>query len=161
MATLLTHSYVRHDSFICETWLIHWKNTCSKMAAVSSSKWWLSWLICETCLIHTWDMTHLIHIPAVKWRRGSLSRWWHSWLIHMWDMTPIYVRRDSFIEKMPAVKWRQYRHQNDDSLDLYVRHDSFISYTCSKMAAVSSSRWWLSWNSRSNSARSCTICRHT
>ena len=41
----MTHPYVRHDSSMCETWLIHmWDMTHT--------------YICETWLIHTRDMTH-------------------------------------------------------------------------------------------------------
>jgi len=63
----ITHVYVAHDLFICETWLLY------------MSAW----------LIHTWDMTHLY----VKHNSCLCG----TWLIHKWDMTYSYVRHDSFI----------------------------------------------------------------
>ena len=49
----ITHSYVRHDSFACATWLSH---TCDM---TSSYVWHDAWSICWFCVIHIhmWDMT--------------------------------------------------------------------------------------------------------
>ena len=47
----MTHSYVRHDWFICVTWLIH-------MCHVIHSYVWHDSFICVTWLIHMCDMTH-------------------------------------------------------------------------------------------------------
>ena len=113
----MTHSYVRHDSFICATWLIH-------MCDMTHSYVWHDSLTCATWPIHTCDMTnscvrhdsfHLRHDPFYVCdmthpyvRHDSFIRatWLTScatWLIHMCDMTHSYVRHDSH----------------------HVRHDSF------------------------------------
>ena len=47
----MTSSYVRHDSFICATWLIH-------MCDMTHSYLWHDSFICATWLIHMCDMTH-------------------------------------------------------------------------------------------------------
>jgi len=47
----MTHSYVRHDAFICVTWLVH-------MCDMTHSYVWHDSLICNTWRIHTCDMTY-------------------------------------------------------------------------------------------------------
>jgi len=120
----ISHSHVRHDSFMYGTWLIHtWDMTHSYVGHDS--------FIRGTWLIHTWDMTHsyvghnafirgtwLIHtwatystslrcvcpFPAL-WKVRGMTHWDfgnHSfpcgaWLIHIRDMTLLYVGHDSFI----------------------------------------------------------------
>jgi len=69
-----THSYVRHDSFVCVTWLIH-------MCDMTHSYVWHDSFICVTRLIHMWH--------------DSFKR--VTWLIHMCDPTHSYVRKDSSI----------------------------------------------------------------
>jgi len=82
----MTHLYVRHDSFIRETWLIH-------MCTMTHS-WLLApcvFSVCEIWLVHetqlnldTWDMTHSYKSPT-------------------WDMTPSYIRHDSFIHETRLI----------------------------------------------------------
>jgi len=76
----MTHSYVRHDSFICATWLIHTCDMTHSYVRHDS-------FICLPSLIHMCDMTHsyvrhdsFICVP---------------WLIHMFAMTHSYVWHDS------------------------------------------------------------------
>ena len=70
-------SYMRHDSFIYETWLIHiWDMTHAYMRHAS--------FIYETWLIHIWDMTHSYM------RHDSFI--YETWLIHTWDMPHAYMR---------------------------------------------------------------------
>jgi len=50
----MTHSYVKHDSFIRETWLIH-------MCKDTSEQCWSAAEYLHTCMrrvVHVWDMTH-------------------------------------------------------------------------------------------------------
>jgi len=68
----MTHSYVRHDSFICVTWLIH-------MCDMTRSYMWHVSFICATWLVHTCDMSHSYV------RHDSFIC--VTWLIHMCDMT--------------------------------------------------------------------------
>jgi len=80
-----THStpeYVRHDSFICETWLIH-------MCDMNYLYVWHDSFICVTWLIHTCDMTHsyVRHDSCIC----------VPWLIHTCDMTLSHVWDDSLI----------------------------------------------------------------
>jgi len=138
MCQTTTHSYVWHDSFTRETWLIHACDVAAltrrtPLCCVTQTKWW--WI---------WDMTH-----SYMWR-GSLNSSdafvlcditdlcvWHAsficvtWLIHMWDMTHSYMRRgslnsyvwrDSFI----CVTWLIHMC---DMTHSYVRHASFICET--------------------------------
>ena len=78
----MTHSYVRHDSFIRVTWLI---DTFDMTRAYV----WHDSFILVTWLIHACDMTH--------------SYVWHdlfmrvTWLMHTCDMNHSYVRHDSCI----------------------------------------------------------------
>jgi len=91
----MTHSYVRHDSFISETWLIR---MCKK------TRW------CVIRHIHIWDMTHSYV------RHDSLLC--VTWLTHMWDMTHSYVWHDSLI----CVTWLTHMCE---MTHLFMRHDSF------------------------------------
>ena len=110
----MTHSYERHDSFICVTWLIH-------MCDMTHSYQRHDSFICVTWFIHIRDMTHSSHMrytfemythlflpqksPYSDKRDPRRSDEWHrymslhreTWLIHMSDMTPSYERHDSFI----------------------------------------------------------------
>jgi len=78
----MTHSCVRHDSLVCETWLIH-------MCDMTHSYVWHDTFICETCLIHICDMTY-----SYVWHASFICV---TWLNHMCDMTHSYVWHDSFI----------------------------------------------------------------
>jgi len=92
---------VRHDSSICETWLIY------TVRHDSST-------IRETWLIYTWDMTHF-------YVRHDLFTC-ETWLIHTLDMTHLYVRHDSSTREIWLVcKW--------DMTHALVCLDSFIRVT--------------------------------
>ena len=123
----IAHSYVRHDSFVCETWLMHmWDMNHSYVRHDSS--------ICETWLIHMWDMTHSCDrhdssILTLSLQRRSSLMWLNSCdsfmcvmgpigLLHMCDVTHTQVRHDSSI-----LTNRLQRRQS------YVCHDSFICET--------------------------------
>jgi len=76
----MTRLYVRHDSFVCETWLLcMWDMTHLYVRHDSC--------VCVLCLVpllqpSVWDMTHLYV------RHDSFV--YESWLICMWDMTHLY-----------------------------------------------------------------------
>jgi len=74
----MTHSYVRHDSFICETWLIHmWDMTHSYVRHDS--------FICET-----WLMTRIdawIHDGSMIYRIDEL---------HIWVTNYMYLSRTTY-----------------------------------------------------------------
>jgi len=74
----MTHSYAWHDSFIRATWLIQMRDM-----TYSHS------IICVTCLIHMYGMTHsyVCHDSFIC----------VTWLIHMCTMNHAYVRHDSFL----------------------------------------------------------------
>jgi len=64
----MTHLYVRHDSFMCATWLIH-------LSQVRSREYTnVAWLI-----------SYVQHVSFTC----------ATWLIHMCDVTHLYVRHDS------------------------------------------------------------------
>jgi len=80
----ITHSYMRHDSFICVTWLID-------MGDMAHPYVWRDSCICMPWLIDMCDMTH-----SYVWHDmcdTTHSYEWHDsficapWLIHLCDMT--------------------------------------------------------------------------
>jgi len=81
-------SCVRRDSLICETWFIYtWDMTHSYVR--HDAFIWESFM-CETWLIHVWDMTHSHALPSCVRHDLFICE---TWLIHMWDMThPLPVR---------------------------------------------------------------------
>jgi len=97
----LTYLYVRHDSFICITCLIH-------MSEKSQSYVWhdafirVTWLIiCVTWLIHMCAMICCHEIFEVFSDPAYSYAWhdsfiWVTWLIYMCDMTYSHVWHDSF-----------------------------------------------------------------
>jgi len=81
----MTHSCLRHDSLIFETWLIH---MCDILIIVTLSLIYVKWLIPiwdMTCYI--WDMTH-----SYVWRFHDCDI-----VSHMCEVTNPYLRHDSFI----------------------------------------------------------------
>jgi len=141
-----THSYLRHDSFIYETWLLHmWDTThlhlrnCYpydsfhwKCYTLKSTKSGISDSSVSRGTNSNWDFG-LIWICTDKFElldwvnvRGVAllveSDIGETRPLHMWDMTPSYMRYDSFIcEKWPIYVWEM-THSN-------VRHDPFICQT--------------------------------
>ena len=123
------HPCVRHNSFMCETWLIHvWDMTYSCMTHDS--------FMCDTWLIHVWHMTHscvtqdsfmcdtwLIHAYiaqptlCVTWlnrvcavtcldRLCDVTRSYVTWLIYVCDMIQSYVTWSiPLIPKRTAPPW--------------------------------------------------------
>jgi len=75
----ITHSCVRHDAFIRETWLIH-------MCDMTHSYVWHDSFTCATWLIHMCDMAH----SCMRHDSFMLV----TWLIHICDMTHSYMWDD-------------------------------------------------------------------
>jgi len=118
---------VIHDSFICETWLIHMYDIDHFYACHDSFK-------CETWLIHTYDMDQIYvwyaSFICMCWGQGmhtfgKLKVLKHdsficeTWLVHMWDMTQPHVRYDMYhfyawhdfmhtFEKLQVLLWGGY-----------------------------------------------------
>jgi len=90
----MTHSYMRHESFVCATWLMY-------MCDMTHSHVWHDSFTCVTWLIHTCGMNHShvrhdSHICAARLiHTCDITRWyvWHgslmcvTWRIHVCDMT--------------------------------------------------------------------------
>jgi len=79
----MTYSHLKHDSFVCETWLMDmWHHAQSLCRGSSQTRY-------VPGLIRMWDMTHshLRHDSFVCETR----------LNHIWVMSHSYVRHDSFI----------------------------------------------------------------
>ena len=129
----MTHTYVRHDSYICETWLISMR-TCAILMGVWDSYMCDITHACETWLIYVrhdscmWDMTHICETCE-------------TWLIYvrhdscMWDMTHIYVRHDSSMWDLTHIYVRHDSCMWDmthicETWLIYVRPDSYICKTC-------------------------------
>ena len=103
----MTHLYVRHDSFICVTWLIH-RCGMTHSHVRQDSFLCVTWLIiCVTWLIHMCDMTH-----SCVWHDSSIRVPWLiicvTWLIHTCAMT----------------------HYRYDTTRPHISHDSSIYLTC-------------------------------
>jgi len=98
----MSHSYVRHASFICATCLIH-------MCGMSHSYVWHSSFTCATWLIYTCDMLHLYVQHAL-------------FICAMCHMPHWYVRQAAFICIEPA-NIHMHRGRNHS----YVRQETFIS----------------------------------
>jgi len=122
----MTHSYVWHDSFICETWLIHRPSPCSPLRPCttalrdmthSSSYVWHDAFICTTWLIHMCDIIH-----SCVWQYSLIRA---TWLIHTCDMAHSHVRYDLHIE-LPAKLLDYFLQRNKSNINYSsVRHDSF------------------------------------
>jgi len=113
------YSYMWHDSFIFETWLVH---MCGMTR--SNKLFWncrYNESIRVTRLIHMCDMTHSYlgydSFTCVTW---PIQICRYLWLIHMGDMTRSYVCLDSSI--YICVIWLI--HMGDLTRS-YVWHDSF------------------------------------
>jgi len=63
----MTHSYVRHDSFICATWLIH-------MCDMTHSYLWEECSICVTWHVNMCNRTY----TCVTWVGHELMHVWHD-----------------------------------------------------------------------------------
>ena len=126
-------SYLWHDSFICETWLIlvslfsHGNLDDLAVRSMTYSHVWRDSFICVTWLIRMCDTTYswLWHDPFIceTWlilvcllSHGNLDD------LAVRSMTHSHVWRDSFI----CVAW--FRHMCDMTPS-YVWHDSFICVT--------------------------------
>jgi len=118
----MTHSYMRHDSLICETWLIH-------ISDMTRPYVWHDMrhdsYIYETWLIHMWDVTHSYIRYDSSIRETLLFHIYDSFMCVAWffhtlqpvvattavrDMIGSYVRHDFFIFTILTCVW----------------HDSFI-----------------------------------
>jgi len=99
---------VRHDSFICESWLIHmWDMTHSYVRHDS--------FIWEIRLFHMGDMTHSYV------RHDSFIC--ETWLIHMWDKTHSYVRHEYLTQSSVLLAWRGWvLSYIDQSYELFMSH---------------------------------------
>ena len=103
--THMTHPYMRHDSFICVTWLIHMcavTHTCDTTHTHNQASLMFSSV---TWLIHTRDMTH-----SYEWHDSFI---WVTWLIHMCDMTHSCEWHDSFIRVTWLIHMRAVTHMCD------------------------------------------------
>ena len=125
----------------CVTWLVYTR-TCSVLTAADLINCDAIYMrrhdsvICETWLIHMWDMTHSYV------RHNSLI--YETRLIHMWDMTHWYVRHDSFICEtwlmhMCAYEWQPFicAHVHESCLTyqwvmshISMSHVSHINESC-------------------------------
>jgi len=102
----MTHSYVWHDSFICETWLIHMCDI------FDMARWYAAWRI-HTChgLSHEW------HDSFICVTRNTTHCVWHDafisvpWPIRLCGMTHSYVWHGTFARY---------------TTNSYMWHDSFI-----------------------------------
>ena len=90
----MTHSYVRHDSFICVIWLIH--------------LWQL--------LIVTWLLARLIRVTMTRSKTHSrhncditvTSQWLATRLIHVTIMTSLWSHNNSRQDSFTSQLWRHY-----------------------------------------------------
>jgi len=135
----MTHSYVRHDSLNCETWLIDsWDMaapcvTCLiHMCDMTHSYVWYDAFICLTQLIHIRDMTesyvwHDSPIPVLYSTHLPRSRI-HIWLTHTYEMSYSYV---SFISATRLIQWMSDLNMTHSLLwNAVLRYDSLTHMKC-------------------------------
>jgi len=105
----MTHSYVSHDSFLCEPWLIH-------MCALN----------------HIIRMSHVTHIDTV-WYVCYDSFVRVPWLISMWAMTHSYVCLKS-LQHTPHITATQSQQQSCRSplLQLTASHCNTVQHPASR-----------------------------
>jgi len=97
----MSHSYVRHDSFICVTWLIHIHRRSNERIRGRRKCLRHDLFICAAWLIHMCDVTHSY---------TQTTQWKDSWDEEMCDMMNSYVRHDSFI----CVTWLMHIHRRSN-----------------------------------------------
>jgi len=104
------HSYVGHDydSYVRHDWIKC--DSTRAPAQIYPSHVIHDSFICETWLIHMWDMTHSYV------RHDSFTC--ETWVIHMWDMTHSHMRHDSFMCRTRLIHECVMAH-------LCVKHDVF------------------------------------
>jgi len=131
----MTHSYVRHDPFICETWLFHaWDLTHSYMGH-DSFMCETDSIICKRQILRLWNMT-----PSAT--RDTLI---------CWNMTSSSVRHDSFV----CETWLIYPC---DMTHSYVRYDIFISGPwLVHLWDTTPAHVWHEWSTRKKS-KVCILC---
>jgi len=110
----MTHSYVRHDSFVCETWLIR------------------MWDMTHSCLLHHRCVAGLsscalcVHITHSHVQHGAFIC--AVWLICMWDMTDSYLLHHRCVAGLSSCA-RCVDMTHSHVPHSYVRHDSFVCET--------------------------------
>jgi len=92
----MTHSYVRHDSFICATRLICLDNMNHSQVRHDA-------FICVTSIIYDPLRLHWVRSRHDLLHRVRNECTW--WLIHMWNMTHSYVR-----QKLILIPFDTYTH---------------------------------------------------
>ena len=120
---------MRHDSFICVTWLTHVWHTlhtrCNKLQLTLHYRRMRhdAFTYAAVWLTHMCDMTHL-HV-----RHDSFTC--ETWLIHMCDTTNLFdVKHDSVMWNMAHLWW-------------YMSYDSFTRETwLIHMWDMTHSHWW-------------------
>ena len=130
----MTHSCVRHDSFMCVTGFIH-------VCDITHQCVWRDSFMCATWLVHASDMT-----PSCGRHDSFICV---TWLLRMCDMTPSYAWHDSFTW---AVSRDSSQETNGASAlhagrcamtHLRVGHDSFICVTWRiHMCDMTFHMWW-------------------
>ena len=112
-----THIYVRHDTFICVTWLIrHVCGVTHSYARLDSCS--IGNCACrETRFVHMCDMTRS-HV----WYDTFICV---TWLMHMCDVTRLHVWHDSSICETRLMLYGELLMMRDMTHS-YVWHDSFI-----------------------------------
>ena len=97
----MTHSYVGHDSFVCDVMmlLIHiFIHADARpllvchlvMCDLTHSVWLDAFCVTWLCCSFIYSLICYSHVGHDSFICGT-------WLIHMWDMTHSYMRHDSFI----------------------------------------------------------------
>jgi len=134
---LLFASFVWHDVFLRETWLMY---------ALTHSFVWHDWYLCVTWLIHTCDMTRyhvcrdsLLRVVTSERRCCSFlplflasCAWQVSFLRMPWLITPhFYVCHDSLLNIVPwrenvAVSCLFFSSRTCDISHFYVCHDASL-----------------------------------
>jgi len=117
--------FMRHDSFICVTWLIHMCDMTHPYVCDLTYAY-----VCDLTHVYLWGMTHpyVYHDSFIFMRHDSficvtwLIHIYEAWLIHKGNMTHLHVWPDLFV----CVTWLI--HMCDMTIS-HVWHDSLIRET--------------------------------
>ena len=137
----MTHSYVGHDSFICETWLIHlWHVTQSYVGHADEYVRHVLFM-CGTSRSHVWNMLNLYvgYKPSYIWMRHDS----HMRVLRINEVRPTYKRGMyqvwmSYVPYMNEARLTYVISHEGIPLTYhmwvvphsYMGHDSFILGTC-------------------------------
>jgi len=142
----MTHSYVRHDSFICATWLIH---MCDMTHSFVMREWMTCWFS-SFLLIPLVDslirMSHFTHMTDNSYLSCLEASW--AVLLMFVASTPSCANSDSLI----CVAWLTHIYATHHLYATLARHATCITQSCHAYTYIAP-HMWTSHGTHSNESR--------